>query len=93
MTDKENLLQQNSKRIKNENNLNFKSLLTGYAILLLILALSLPKVYFSNEIYYTSKDIAELKSKLNVLKEEHKLLKKDLEFIRYKNQIIDNMSD
>ncbi|WP_289242586.1 hypothetical protein [uncultured Campylobacter sp.] len=93
MTDKENLLQQNTKRVKKENNLSFKGLLIGYVILFIILAIALPKVYFSNEIYYTSKDIAELKSKLNVLKEEHKLLKQDLEFIRYKNQIIDNMSD
>ncbi|WP_086234689.1 hypothetical protein [Campylobacter devanensis] len=93
MTDKENLLQSNTRRVKNEENLSFKKLIIGYIILFIILIITLPKVYFSNEIYYTSKDIAELKSKLNVLKEEHKLLKRDLEFIRYKNQIIDNMSD
>ncbi|ARR00432.1 hypothetical protein [Campylobacter porcelli] len=93
MRDKENLLQKNIQRTKKENNLNFKTLIIAYAALLIILALALPKVYFSNEIYYTSKSIAELKSKLNVLKEENKLLKRDLEYIRYKNQIIDNMSD
>ncbi|MCR8679448.1 MULTISPECIES: hypothetical protein [Campylobacter] len=93
MRDKENLLQKNIQRTKKENNLNFKTIIIAYAALLIILALALPKVYFSNEIYYTSKSIAELKSKLNVLKEENKLLKRDLEYIRYKNQIIDNMSD
>lgn len=93
MTDKENLLQKNSQRVKKERNLSFKQLIIGYAILFFILIIALPKVYFSNEIYYTSKDIAELKSKLNVLREEHILLRQDLEFIRYKNQIIDNMSD
>ena len=41
MTDKENLLQQNTKRVKKENNLSFKGLLIGYAILFIILAIAL----------------------------------------------------
>ncbi|ANE32189.1 hypothetical protein CHH_0494 [Campylobacter hyointestinalis subsp. hyointestinalis LMG 9260] len=92
MNDKEQLLQSHDEYQKTEHNLSARSLFTAYLIVLLILAVALPKIYIANEIYYTSRDIAELRNKLNVLLEENKELKSKLEKIRYKNQIIDNMS-
>ncbi|KAB0612501.1 hypothetical protein [Campylobacter hyointestinalis] len=92
MNDKEQLLQSHDEYQKTEHNLSVRSLFIAYLILLLILAVALPKIYIANEIYYTSRDIAELRNKLNVLLEENKELKSKLEKIRYKNQIIDNMS-
>ncbi|CAM2734143.1 membrane protein [Campylobacter hyointestinalis] len=92
MNDKEQLLQSHDEYQKTEHNLSVRSLFTAYLIVLLILAVALPKIYIANEIYYTSRDIAELRNKLNVLLEENKELKSKLEKIRYKNQIIDNMS-
>ncbi|ABK82399.1 hypothetical protein Q4Y15_001381 [Campylobacter fetus] len=92
MSDKDELLQRHDEELKKEHNLNFQSLMAAYFMLLLILCVTIPKIYISNEIYYTSRDIAELKNKLNVLLEENKVLKAKLEKIRYKNQIIDNMS-
>ncbi|RAZ61233.1 hypothetical protein [Campylobacter hyointestinalis] len=92
MNDKEQLLQSHDEYQKTEHNISVRSLFIAYLILLLILAVALPKIYIANEIYYTSRDIAELRNKLNVLLEENKELKSKLEKIRYKNQIIDNMS-
>ncbi|ANE35616.1 hypothetical protein CIG11343_0548 [Campylobacter iguaniorum] len=92
MSDKYELLQTHDEELKKEHNLSFQHLLTAYLMILLILAVTLPKIYISNEIYYTSRDIAELRNKLNVLLEENKELNSKLEKIRYKNQIIDNMS-
>ncbi|RAZ52689.1 hypothetical protein [Campylobacter hyointestinalis] len=92
MNDKEQLLQGHDEYQKTEHNISVRSLFIAYLILLLILAVALPKIYIANEIYYTSRDIAELRNKLNVLLEENKELKSKLEKIRYKNQIIDNMS-
>lgn len=92
MNDKEQLLQSHDEYQKTEHNISVRSLFIAYLILFLILAVALPKIYIANEIYYTSRDIAELRNKLNVLLEENKELKSKLEKIRYKNQIIDNMS-
>lgn len=75
-----------------ETNLNFFDLMTAYLIVFLILAVTIPKIYMANEIYYSSRDIAKLRNELNVLIEENKGLKYKLEKIRYKNQIIDNMN-
>lgn len=73
-------------------NLSFVSLLTAFGIVALMLALTLPKIFIANEIYYTSRDIGTLRDKLGVLNEENRKLKSELEAIRYKNQIIDNMN-
>lgn len=73
-------------------NLSAVSLLTAFGIVALVLALTLPKVFIANEIYYTSRDIGTLRDKLGVLSEENRKLKSELEAIRYKNQIIDNMN-
>ena len=48
MTDKENLLQSNTRRVKNEENLSFKRLIIGYIILFIIFIITLSKVYFIN---------------------------------------------
>lgn len=92
MNDKEQLLQSHETLLKKEQNLNFKNLLIALLIMFLLLSITLPKIYISNEIYYTSRSIAELRNQLNVLLEENKALKSKLEKIRYKNQIINNMS-
>lgn len=77
---------------KKPQNLSFVSLLIAYGIIALVLFVTLPKVFIANEIYYTSRDIATLRDKLAVLREENRELKSKLEAIRYKNQIIDNLN-
>lgn len=92
MTDKDELLQAHKNIQKEIYNLNFRNLFLAYLFVFLILAITLPKIYISNEIYYTSRHISELRNQLSVLYEENKELKNKLEKIRYKNQIIDNLS-
>ena len=60
-------------------------------IFLFILAgiLFLPKIYFANNIYYTSKDINRLYAHYISLKKENKFLSQQLEDMKFKNQIID----
>ncbi len=62
-------------------------------IFLFILAviLFLPKIYFANNIYYTSKDINKLYSHYISLQEENKFLSQQLEDMKFKNQIIDSL--
>ena len=53
--------------------------------------LFLPKIYFANNIYYTSKDINKLYAHYVSLREENKFLAQQLEDMKFKNQVIDLM--
>lgn len=91
MQDKDDLLQLHDKEQVREQNLDFKTLMVVYLALLIALAVFLPKIYITNKIYYTSRDIADLNSKRDVLLEENRELRLRLEQMRYKNQIIDQL--
>ena len=64
-----------------------------FVIIMLFLALSMyiPKIYVSNNIYYTSKDINRLYSHYISLNEENTFLKKQLEDMKFKNQVLDSL--
>jgi cell division protein FtsL len=60
-------------------------------VLAIIMFLSLPKIYLSNNIYYISKEINRLNSHYMSLKEENKFLIQQLEDAKFKNQITDSL--
>ncbi|MBL3518933.1 hypothetical protein ACNSOP_08915 [Aliarcobacter lanthieri] len=64
-----------------------------FVLILLFLALFMyiPKIYISNNIYYTSKDINRLYSHYISLNEENTFLSKQLEDMKFKNQVIDSL--
>ena len=64
-----------------------------FVIIMLFLALSMyiPKIYVSNNIYYTSKDINRLYAHYISLQEENIFLSQQLEDMKFKNQIIDSL--
>lgn len=65
----------------------------AYIILLVsfFLLLAFPKIYFSQQIYYKSRDISKLQGEYNILKEENKLIQASVEEIKFKNQILDTL--
>jgi cell division protein FtsL len=67
------------------------SILFLLAMLLLALALFIPKIYLRNNIYYISKDINKLYTHYISLKEENKFLIQQLEDAKFKNQITDSL--
>ena len=67
------------------------SILIVFGILFVVLALTIPKIYLRNNIYYISKDINRLYSHYNSLKEENKFLRQQLEDAKFKNQIVDSL--
>ncbi len=72
--------------------LNHKnSIVIVISILVLALALFIPKIYFTNNIYYVSKDINKLYAHYISLKEENKFLAQQLEDMKFKNQIEDSL--
>ncbi len=70
--------------------LNSKSsIFIALGILIIALALFFPRIYFTNNIYYVSKDINKLYAHYISLKEENKFLAQQLEDMKFKNQVED----
>jgi len=85
------LLEAYTKEQYREKNISFKTLLWVYLALSITLSILLLKVYISNEIYYTSKEITSLYHKYTALKEENKRLKMELERNEYQSQVLDTI--
>ncbi|AJC94453.1 hypothetical protein [Campylobacter volucris] len=77
--------------IKTEENKNLSLRHLSYAGVILIFALLVffPQIYIRNQIYYISRDIADLRSQEWVLDEENKELQRQLEAIYFQNQVLD----
>lgn len=91
MDDKNELLEQYDAEQKIERNLDFRFLLLVYMVMFVSFLLILPKIYIKNQIYYMSRDISKLYGEYSILKEENRVLKQNLENIRFKNQILDTI--
>lgn len=77
---------------KKEKNLTLYQLLVVYLLIGFAFLLTVPAIYIRNEIYYISRDIAALRTKHEVLLEENRALNNDIEYLRYKNEILDPQS-
>ncbi|MBF7048284.1 hypothetical protein IY889_00785, partial [Campylobacter volucris] len=77
--------------IKTEENKNLSLKHLSYVGVILIFALLVffPQIYIRNQIYYISRDIADLRSQEWVLDEENKELQRQLEAIYFQNQVLD----
>ena len=71
-----------------EQGLGFKELRNAFILVLLVLLLCVPKVYLANTIYYLSKDIINLQTQYDILLDENKRLKHEMEDLRYKFLIL-----
>lgn len=91
MHDKNELLDHYDAEQKVEKNLDFRFLLLVYMVMFVAFLLILPKIYIKNQIYYMSRDISKLYGEYSILKEENRVLKQNLENIRFKNQILDTI--
>ena len=78
--------------IKKTKEIPFYTLLKVWIVMMIFFFLTVPVVYIRNEIYYISRDIAELRSKHEVLLEENRALKNNIELLRFKNEILDSFS-
>ena len=91
MDDKNELLDEYDAQQKVEKNLDFRFLMLVYMVMFVAFLLILPKIYIKNQIYYMSRDIHKLYSAYSIPNEENRVLKQNLENIRFKNQILDTM--
>ena len=91
MDDRNALLDDYDAEQKVEKNLDFRFLLLVYMVMCVGFLLILPKIYIKNQIYYMSRDISKLYGEYSILKEENRVLKQNLENMRFKNQILDSI--
>jgi cell division protein FtsL len=76
---------------KAARNISFKTLIIVYLLIVLGLGLTVPKIYLRASIYYLSKDISALYAKYQVLEEENRYLRQQLEATKFKNQVLDTI--
>lgn len=63
--------------------LDGKDLIKATGIFLLFILIFAPKIYLSSQIYYLSRDIAKFQHHLELLQEENRTLKQDLEDFKF----------
>lgn len=56
---------------------------------IIVVLLTMMKIFLSSEIYYESRKINELRQEASVLQAEHTMLKGNIEALRFKNRIAD----
>lgn len=69
----------------NSNEIPFRSVCLVFALMFVALLVFVPKIYIRNNIYYTSRNLVQLQVQLDSLNEENKHIKKQLEYIKFKN--------
>ncbi len=79
---------ENSFSNKNTQGLGWYELKVAGYIMLFVLIISVPKIYLSSNIYYLSKEIANLQTQYAMLIDENRRLKHDVESLRYKFLIL-----
>ncbi len=55
------------------------------------LILTLVKIYFSNQIYYESKEVNRLYRELETLRAEQQILQQSVEALKFKNEVTDTI--
>ncbi|CUU40760.1 MULTISPECIES: hypothetical protein [Helicobacter] len=81
--EKDALLESLEEQEVKKPSLGFKELRNGLLIVLFVLFFCVPKIYLTNNIYYLSKDIINLQTQYDILLDENKRLKHELEGMRY----------
>jgi cell division protein FtsL len=91
--EKTELLEEIKYVINKKKDLDVKYLLTVLFSIILAGTLIFPKIYIQQQIYFISRDITKLKSEFDILKEENKFIDRSVETIKFKNQIINTISE
>ena len=93
MKEKTELLEEIKYVINKKKDLDVRYLFTVLFSIILAGTLIFPKIYIQQQIYFISRDITKLKSEYDILKEENKFIGRSVETIKFKNQIINTISE
>jgi hypothetical protein len=92
MNDKEQILEETGSEIVTRKGLSLRFLIGMLMTFGIAWALLFPKIYLHNTIYYKSRKIATLQREYQTLEEENRAIKRRVEAIRFKNQVLDTLS-
>jgi len=59
----------------------------------IVLLLAMAKIYLSNQIYYESKKVNKIQREVEALRAERVILQQNVEALRFKNRVEDNIFD
>ncbi|MFA6760747.1 MAG: hypothetical protein WCR69_06880 [Sulfuricurvum sp.] len=91
MSEKDQLLEEVSRVLDPKKGVDGNFLLYTLLLISLVMVLAFPKIYLNQQIYFISRDISKLKSEHDALREENRYIKRSIEALRYKNQIVDTI--
>lgn len=57
----------------------------------IVLILTMVKIYLSNQIYYESKNVNKIQREVEALKAENIILKQNVEALKFKNRVTDTI--
>lgn len=88
MSEKSEILEEFEK----PKNLEFIDLVKVFVFMGVAIFIFVPTIYIRNEIYYISRDIEALRTKHSVLIEENRELERKIEELKFRYEIIDQLS-
>ncbi|MBD3800703.1 MAG: hypothetical protein IE886_04485 [Campylobacterales bacterium] len=91
MNDKANLLEETGSAIVTRKGIGLRFLLSMLMVFGIGWMVLFPKIYLQNSIYYKSRDIATLQREYETLKEENLVIKRRVEAMKFKNQVLDTL--
>jgi len=77
-----------SKEVQEENGVTTGMILITIFLTALILLLTIPNIYLDNQIYYESRKLAHLNKVKTILEEEQIIIKKKLEEINVRENLL-----
>lgn len=80
-------------KTKKENGIDIITTLSILGVMTSILSMAIIRIYINKEIYYKSIEISKIKKEYNILKEEQISLVYSINKLRYKNLILDMISE
>ena len=91
MDDKAKVLEQTGSEIVTRKGISRRFLMSMLMVFGIAWMLLFPKIYLQNTIYYKSRDIATLQREYETLKEENRVIKRRVEAMKFKNQVLDTL--
>ena len=91
MNEKDLILKEVKTLQREENRMGWRFLFMTLLVLAIAWLLLFPKIYLQSQIYYKSRDIAVMQREYETLKEENRVIKRRVEAMKFKNQVLDTL--
>jgi cell division protein FtsL len=91
MNEKLDILEETQHIISPEDSMGPIFLRNVFIGIFLVLVIAFPKIFINTQIYFKSREISTLTHEHDALMEENRLIKAQVEALKYKNQVLDTL--